>query len=278
MRWKVASDLRFRVAISEPETLSFCGISGDLGPSTQKSLAIAIMRFWCSKLSVAGTLPSLQPDASLFKCSGNQFEGTLPHQVMTPSLAMLDISAQAGRRGDLQGPLPSQFGRNSNLAHLLVAHQSLQGSCPQYRSTLRILCLQDNFLKAMSDQYLARNGAARVLVHNNRLSCHPPVCGDAEANTSLAAVGNSFLRPTQSFPAWISPMERNDLLWASSKGGRHLFLKLSGACSLLACVVGTRFRYFRFVQLMFRWRFGPGPHLQFSQACAKLISCMVQVG
>ena len=44
VRWKVASDLRFRVAISEPKTPSFCGISG-----TRKSLAIAIVRFWCAK-------------------------------------------------------------------------------------------------------------------------------------------------------------------------------------------------------------------------------------
>ena len=49
VRWKVASDLQFRAAITEPETPSFCGISGDLAPSTRKSLAIAIVRFWCSK-------------------------------------------------------------------------------------------------------------------------------------------------------------------------------------------------------------------------------------
>ena len=49
VRWKDASDLRFRAAISEPETPSFCGISGDLAPSTRKSLAIAIVRFWCAK-------------------------------------------------------------------------------------------------------------------------------------------------------------------------------------------------------------------------------------
>ena len=50
LRWKVASDLRFRAAISEPKTPSFCGISGDLAQSTRKSLAIAIVRFWCAKL------------------------------------------------------------------------------------------------------------------------------------------------------------------------------------------------------------------------------------
>ena len=49
VRWKVASDLRFRAAISEPKTPSFCGISGDLAQSTQTSLAIAIVRFWCAK-------------------------------------------------------------------------------------------------------------------------------------------------------------------------------------------------------------------------------------
>ena len=49
VRWKVASNLRFRDAISEPKTPSFCGISGDLAPSTRRSLAIAIVRFWCAK-------------------------------------------------------------------------------------------------------------------------------------------------------------------------------------------------------------------------------------
>ena len=49
VRWKVASDLRFRAVISEAKPPSFCGISGDLAPSTWKSLAIVIVRFWCAK-------------------------------------------------------------------------------------------------------------------------------------------------------------------------------------------------------------------------------------
>ena len=57
VRWKVAGDLRFRAAISEPKTPSFCRISGDLAPSTRKSLAIAILRSWCAK-------PSSQSKAS----------------------------------------------------------------------------------------------------------------------------------------------------------------------------------------------------------------------
>ena len=50
VRWKVASDLRFWAASSEPKTPCFCGISGDLTPSMRKSLAIAIVRFWCAKM------------------------------------------------------------------------------------------------------------------------------------------------------------------------------------------------------------------------------------
>ena len=53
VRWKVASDLRFRAAISGPKTPSFCRISGDLAPSTRRSLAIAIVRFWCAKVVAA---------------------------------------------------------------------------------------------------------------------------------------------------------------------------------------------------------------------------------
>ena len=54
VRWKVASDLRFRAAISEPKTPSCCGISGDLALSMRKSLAIAIARFWCARARGVG--------------------------------------------------------------------------------------------------------------------------------------------------------------------------------------------------------------------------------
>ena len=64
VRWKVASDLRFRAAISGPGTSSFCEISGYLAPSTRKSLAIAIVRFWCAKVS-----SSLRPRLSASICT-----------------------------------------------------------------------------------------------------------------------------------------------------------------------------------------------------------------
>ena len=50
VRWKVASDLRFRAAISEPQSPFFLRDFWRLAPSTRKSLAIAIVRFWCAKM------------------------------------------------------------------------------------------------------------------------------------------------------------------------------------------------------------------------------------
>ena len=48
VRLKVASALRFRAASSEPKTPSFCRISGDLAPSTRKSLAIDRLCDFCA--------------------------------------------------------------------------------------------------------------------------------------------------------------------------------------------------------------------------------------
>ena len=66
VRWKVASDLRFRAAISQPKTPSFCGISGDLAPSTRKSLAIAMVRFWCAKGRIEECRRKTRPKSLLF--------------------------------------------------------------------------------------------------------------------------------------------------------------------------------------------------------------------
>ena len=66
---KVASDLRVQAAISEPKTPSFCGISGDLTLSTRKSLAIAIVRFWCAKYGRDVLVPTPSVRQPLFETS-----------------------------------------------------------------------------------------------------------------------------------------------------------------------------------------------------------------
>ena len=60
LRWKVARDPRFRAAMSEPKKPCFCRISGDLARSTQKTLVIAIVRFWCAKCSFKVTGDKIQ--------------------------------------------------------------------------------------------------------------------------------------------------------------------------------------------------------------------------
>ena len=95
LRWKVASDLRFRAAISEPKTPSFCGISGDLAPSTRKSLAIAIVRFWCAKACkvVSQFWGGLCPLASSSRPPGN---GVCVCLVLCLSLATSSVGSLSG--------------------------------------------------------------------------------------------------------------------------------------------------------------------------------------
>ena len=52
VRWKVASDLRFRAAISEPKPLPSAGFLA-IWLRQRGNLAIAIVRFWCAKLYMA---------------------------------------------------------------------------------------------------------------------------------------------------------------------------------------------------------------------------------
>ena len=106
VRWKVASDLRFWAAISEPKTPSFCGISGDLAHSTRKSLAIAIVRFWCAKL--IKTLKSTLVGALVKALVGALVGGLLgplagpllsPISLSTPLCVPLFFSFSLGKEG-----------------------------------------------------------------------------------------------------------------------------------------------------------------------------------
>ena len=54
VRWKVASDLRFRAAISEPKTPSFCGISGDLARQRENTTTKARISYACRTPKILG--------------------------------------------------------------------------------------------------------------------------------------------------------------------------------------------------------------------------------
>ena len=59
----------FGLRLSPKPLNSFCGISGDLAPSTERSLAIAIVRFWCAK-SRPFWIRRLSPQKLALRASG----------------------------------------------------------------------------------------------------------------------------------------------------------------------------------------------------------------
>ena len=85
VRWKVASDMRFWAAISEPKTPSFCEMSGDLAPSARKSPVIAIVRFWFA----SGSMVS---DTELSEVSGLH---QVPGRELSEFLSAYHLRAEA---------------------------------------------------------------------------------------------------------------------------------------------------------------------------------------
>ena len=123
MRWKVASDLRFRAAMSEPKTPSFCRISGKLPPSTRKSLAIASVRFWCAKFFLANESREDPPiKQGCFTCTGapESFEDkgkTLKKRKLLPRKASKEVIKQGQKMRCLRGDL-GRYACDSDLRFL----------------------------------------------------------------------------------------------------------------------------------------------------------------
>ena len=78
LRWKIASDLRFQAAISEPETLLSAGFLAIWVRQREKLLAIAIVRFACAKAMLRDTTskgggnlarPPPRGPPCMFRCS-----------------------------------------------------------------------------------------------------------------------------------------------------------------------------------------------------------------
>ena len=107
VRWKVASDLRFRAAISEPKTPSFCGISADLAQSTRKSLAIAIVRFWCAK-PLPETPPFALPNYARWWWPQKRIRSGVPARERYQLLAA--HRPRKPRAGTPPGPPPLELG------------------------------------------------------------------------------------------------------------------------------------------------------------------------
>ena len=92
--------------------------------------------------------------------------------------------------------------------------------CAKLRTTLSVLALDNNRFQVLSG--MAFEEHARVLAYNNLLSCHLPTCGNVSTKLSLAALGNQIWRPEKDFPAWVSVLERDSLLWSSDTEGSRV--------------------------------------------------------
>ena len=226
---------------------------------------------------LTGTFPSFYaPELMVLVCSANMFVGTLPGKVISPYLETLGASGKAEQIRGLRGHLPKEISQASVLKELMLSHQSLEGSIPSLRATLRALVLHSNRLSLFLDAHWPSDGSALVLMHTNLLSCPLPACGGVGTAFSLAAFGNRIRQPKKSLPEWVSPMERDGLFWTSEMEGIALLFKVVAAVAFLLAMVARKIHCGLLPRVMTRWHIGPSPHIQFISTSSWLLTSLAQ--
>ena len=187
--------------------------------------------------TVPGALTSLPLSTLLLDC--NFFEGTLPSSFKvswrgtSPKLHGLLVLGLSGgyqfKVSDmgLQGPVPQIFARARHLGVLLAHRQSLAGSIPNLACTFLVLSLRSNAFQALQP-HLRFLKNSLIFVHQNKLSCHLPLCETMSLKQSLVALGNRFRLPEEGIPEWITPAEQDSLFWVKQNEGIKLLWQ---ACS-----------------------------------------------
>ena len=199
---------------------------------------------------LTGTLPPLSKEVYILSAAENLLEGSLGESFLTVSgLHILDLSGNGARGRGLHGPLPPCLGRARGiwpLEYVMAHHNSLMGAFPHLpATTLQMLLLHDNELTLFSAVNLVKKdpwheARSFLMLHNNRLSCKlSRNCSNALAEpwpadkSSLIAIGN-HLRYQDPCPDWISPLEKDKLLWTSENEGRALLVQAVAAGTLFA--------------------------------------------
>ena len=246
-------------------------LSGTLG-----SIESPLQWLQISDNELIGSCPVVRHSQRLtvWACSGNMWEGTLPGELMRSSrLKTMDLSQTAGQVGGLRGQLPPMASHGIALKHLMMSHQSLEGFVPPFRGTLSTLALQGNrFRLFQSAKWTARSiGPSLVLMHMNLLSCSLPACGGVGTNFSLVALGNSIEHFDMALPEWVSPVERGGLFWRSGAEGRSLLLKIVCSTGLLVTIIAAKFRGGMLLRVFLLWQIGPFHHLRFVSASSLLL-------
>ena len=243
--------------------------SGNQLSGTLPAMSCEVLRVTDNQLT--GLLPQNLHAVSELLASGNCFEGTVPGMISC-NLRTLVISGQSGNMEGLRGPLPFVIARARLLFNLFASRHRLEGVIPPFAATLWRLGLQNNKFQLMSEAHLCDAKRSNVFVHNNFLSCHLPVCGDRSVEISLASLGNELSWPNRGFPKWVSPMDRDRLLYTGDHEGRDLLLKAAGASGLLAIASATMLVGNR----LSRWYAQAGWHFQLTLKCSHLLADVAQ--
>ena len=101
-------------------------------------------------------------------CSSNMLEGTLPANVMTSYLEILDASGKGGHVSGLVGQLPPQAKQAFALQHFTVSHQNLEGCIPPLTATLSTLAFHSNRFSVFQSAHWKSDGSAMVWISAER--------------------------------------------------------------------------------------------------------------
>ena len=262
-------------ALSHHPLLSRLDVSSnELSGTLSMIESLQLMALKVTENRLTGSFPLFGRSGSIYllMCSGNMLEGTLPANVMTSRLGVLDVSQKAGQMRGLEGQLPPAMSQAMALDHLMIAHQQLEGFIPPLTATLHTLALHGNRFSLFHGVSWSKDGSAIALMHMNLLSCSLPTCGDGRTNFSLVAIGNTMTGSHKALPQWVLPIERDGTLWRSGTEGAALLLKAMGSTILLVVIVAVKFRNGMLLRVLSRWH--TCPHMRLVASSSWLIICM----
>ena len=116
-----------------------------------------------------------------------------------------------------------------------------------------------------------------MLLFDNRLSCLPSSIGTLAPKLGLIVVGNRLRKCSNSwFPSWVTPMEKDNLLWVSGRDGLDLFQTIAGAIGIMgASILVHRSDGLLLLDVLSKLQY---QHATFAMVCRELLDCMARVG
>ena len=237
--------------------------------------------------SITGTIPRALVSLALviLLLDGNGLEGTLPSALKVRwrkvpwhnnGLEVLGLSGSSQFKVNevgLQGPVPQTLERAICL-HILLGHrQRMGGAMPNLEVTFLALGIQNNVFRALQPRLRFKSDSL-IFLHQNRLSCHVPLCKNMSLKRSLVALGNRFQIPRSGvLPDWVAPAEQDGLFWVKPNEGMKLLLQACGAWTVyflaLARCVGLQ----KSLHFLSQWCASIGP---LQQASCMLRGCALR--